>query len=605
MNAKELSELMAQNALKIAEYLLPGGKKQSGEWKCGDIGGGSGQSLGVRLSGAKAGIWSDFASGEGGDLLDLWMAVRGCALPQAITEAEDFLGVKDYSAKVLPKQTYKPAHRPECTKPVGRVKQWLLDRGIGEAAISAYRVAASREDGIAGLKEDQYVIFPFLRDGKLINFKARNIDNKKDQRISGGAEPALFGWQAIPDNARTVCICEGEPDALVLWQYGIPALSVQSGVSNLSWVDTEYANLERFSEIYLCMDGDDAGIEGAAKLVERLGRERCKVVKLPYKDANDCLKAGVTAEEIKACFAEAKTQDPEVLRSAGHYLDDVMSEFYPSDESEVGAFLPWVKTMQLVRMRYDELSVWTGINGHGKSMVLSQIMAWLMHQGERVCIASFEMKPKKSIWRMARQMTGSAIPPRGEIEKCVKWLDSRLWIFDFIGTAEVDDVLEVFKYARRRYGIRHFVIDSFMKLNIREENDSQRMAISKIADFKNEHGCHVHLVCHSRKGPDENKAPGKLDVKGAGAITDMADNVFSVWRNKNKEEGNCTDEDPDAIVKCDKQRNGDWEGQINLWFDKGSMQYLETSTSNPVRLNLGVDEHESNEVVEMVNFDDF
>ena len=80
MNAKELSDVMATNALRIAEYLLPGGKKASGEWKCGDIGGGAGQSLGVRVSGSKSGVWSDFASGEGGDLLDLWMAVRSCDL---------------------------------------------------------------------------------------------------------------------------------------------------------------------------------------------------------------------------------------------------------------------------------------------------------------------------------------------------------------------------------------------------------------------------------------------------------------------------------------------------------------------------------------------
>ena len=600
MNAKEISDLLSANALRVAEYLLPGGKKQSGEWKCGDIGGGSGQSLGVRISGAKAGVWSDFASGEGGDLLDLWMAVRSCNLSQAMDEAADFIGVKNVSAKLPNRVSYKPSHRPECVRPEGRVKKWLKDRGITDEAIAAYKVVASKDDSVAGLKADQYVIFPFLRDGKLINFKARNIDNKKDQRISGGAEPALFGWQAIPDNARSVVICEGEPDALVLWQYGFPALSVQSGVSNLSWLDTEYANLERFSEIFICLDQDEPGREGAAKLVERLGRERCKVVKLPHKDANDCLNAGVTREEIAECFGNAKTQDPEVLRSASYYLDEVIAEFYPSEETQTGVFLPWVKTMQLVRLRYDEMSVWTGINGHGKSMVLSQVMAHAMHQGERVCIASFEMRPKKTIWRMARQLCGTSTPTREDIAKYVSWLDSRLWMFDFVGTSEVDFVLDVFKYARRRYGVRHFVIDSFMKLNVKEENDSQRVAISKIADFKNEYGCHVHLVCHSRKGRDENEAPGKLDVRGAGAITDMADNVFSVWRNKRKEEGECDPSEPDASIKCDKQRNGEWEGVIQLWYDPVSMQYLETSSSHPRHIEVA--EEAKHEVIEMVDF---
>lgn len=589
MNAKELSDKLAANAQRVAEYLLPGGKKASGEWKCGDISGEAGNSLSVRLTGSKAGVWADFAAGTGGDLLDLWMAVRGVNLPEAINEAADFIGVRNVSDKVPMKASYKPAHRPACSKVQGRVMAWLENRGIGKEAIAAYKVVASLDDEVTGMKADQYVIFPFMRNGKLVNFKARNIDNKKDQRISGGAEPLLFGWQAIPENARVVCLCEGEPDALVLWQYGIPALSVQSGVSNLSWIDTEYENLERFSEIYLCLDNDDAGKQGTQKLVERLGRERCKVVMLPHKDANDCLKAGVTKEQIAACFQSAKTQDPEVLRSAGTYTDQVMAEFYPVDDTATGVFLPWMKTAQLVRLREAELSVWTGINGHGKSMVLSQVIAFAIHQGERACIASFEMKPKKSLWRMMRQITGSACPSRVDVARYMRWLDKNLWIFDFVGTSKVDDVLEVFKYARRRYGIRHFVIDSFLKLDVREENDSQREAVSKIADFKNEYDCHVHLVCHSRKGRDESDAPGKLDVRGAGAITDMADNVFSVWRNKAKEEGECTPDDPDASIKCDKQRNGDWEGVVQLWYDHASMQYMETAGAHPTRIDIPVE----------------
>ena len=77
MNAKELSQRMAGEAASIAQYLLPGGKRKAGEWVAGSTSGEEGQSLSVRLTGAKAGVWADFASGEKGDLLDLWAAVRG------------------------------------------------------------------------------------------------------------------------------------------------------------------------------------------------------------------------------------------------------------------------------------------------------------------------------------------------------------------------------------------------------------------------------------------------------------------------------------------------------------------------------------------------
>ena len=158
MNAKELSDVMASRMAQICEYLLPNGRKAGAEWKCGSVNGEQGQSLSVRLSGSKSGVWSDFSSGEGGDALDLWMAVRACDLKQAITEAADFLGVKDLSAKLPIKASYKPAHRPEYSKPAGRVMQWLKDRGIGEEAIKAYHVVASKDDKVTGMKADQYVM---------------------------------------------------------------------------------------------------------------------------------------------------------------------------------------------------------------------------------------------------------------------------------------------------------------------------------------------------------------------------------------------------------------------------------------------------------------
>ena len=104
----------------------------------------------------------------------------------------------------------------------------------------------------------------------------------------------------------------------------------------------------------------------------------------------------------------------------------------------------------------------------------------------------------------------------------------------------------------------------------------------------------MHLVCHSRKRNDESDLPDKFDIKGTGAITDMVDNVFIVWRNKPKEQKvqeatsdwgkqQAQNEGPDAILYCCKQRNGEWEGKIKLWFDPASLQYLESANASPAR----------------------
>lgn len=50
---------------------LPGGKRRGREWVCGSPAGEPGGSMSVCLRGAKAGVWRDFSSGEGGDAISL------------------------------------------------------------------------------------------------------------------------------------------------------------------------------------------------------------------------------------------------------------------------------------------------------------------------------------------------------------------------------------------------------------------------------------------------------------------------------------------------------------------------------------------------------
>jgi twinkle protein len=62
--------------------------------------------------------------------------------------------------------------------------------------------------------------------------------------------------------------------------------------------------------------------------------------------------------------------------------------------------------------------------------------------------------------------------------------------------------------------------------------------------------------------------------------------VLTVYRNKRKEAeieaGNyASSGEPDQYIICDKQRNGDWEGRIGLWYDKASRQYVETAGEAP------------------------
>ncbi len=83
MRPSELSNLLWAQVDRVAPHLLPNGKKEGHEWVAGNVNGDKGNSLKVNLSGKKK--WADFAEGDGGDMLDLWMACRGINL-QARTD---------------------------------------------------------------------------------------------------------------------------------------------------------------------------------------------------------------------------------------------------------------------------------------------------------------------------------------------------------------------------------------------------------------------------------------------------------------------------------------------------------------------------------------
>ena len=196
--------------------------------------------------------------------------------------------------------------------------------------------------------------------------------------------------------------------------------------------------------------------------------------------------------------------DPVELKPADTFVDAVINQFYPPEGQELGINPPWSKAIGNILFRSSELSVWTGINGHGKSQLLGHIILASLKQGAKVCIASLELKPARLLLRLTRQAAALETPSPEYIRAIHEWYQDKLWIFDLVGTAKVDQLLSVFEYARQRYGIDVFVIDSMLKCGIAEEDlNAQKAFVEQLCDFKHLHNCHIHLIVHPRKGIDE------------------------------------------------------------------------------------------------------
>jgi twinkle protein len=586
MRPVEINQKLSEDILNICTMLLPNGKKEGNYYSAGSVGGEAGKSLKVYLSGQNKGYFTDYANPEvRGDMIDLWKETKCLSFNDALVEIKKYLGVKDRSNfnKYQNKEFVSPK-KPKCkliTKE-SLVGSWYDNRLISKKTLDAYKI------GIDG----ETVILPYLKNDKLMMLKYRDMQKefdgeKKSTWCNKDPYYCLFGWQCIPDDVRSVVIVEGENDVLACYEQGIPALSVPfgggGGGKQINWIENEYHDLERFDKIFLMLDMDGPGIEARNTIIESIGNHYCWVVELPEKDAGECHEKGL---DLWSFINKAKTIDPEELKNSGEFRDEVWQEFYQPNHYAVGAKMPWASTFDKIRFRSAEVTIWSGFNGAGKSQVIGQIFADFIAQGERVCIASMEMKSRKLLKRMFRQISCSEKPEPEIFERTNSWLAAGLWIFNLKGTAKTKRILEVFKYARQRYGVRQFLIDSLSKCGIGEEDhDGQKMFIEECCDFADEFDSHIHIVAHSRKKEDESKVSGKMDVRGAAGITDMPDNGITVWRNKPKEAqiqkykdskmqvpGDLYDK-ADCILYCWKQRHDDWEGNIRLWFDVNSYQY--------------------------------
>ncbi|WP_375663585.1 toprim domain-containing protein [Bartonella sp. CL63NXGY] len=386
---------------------------------------------------------------------------------------------------------------------------------------------------------------------------------------------------------RTIVITEGEIDALSLAAYGYPAVSVPFGGGSggkHNWIENEFDHLESFETIFLATDMDPPGEEAAREIASRLGRHRCYRVRLPLKDANDCLTAGIDKATIKAAFSSAQSFAPEGLRRASDYKEQVIGLFWPEPEKHLGYTVPYPKLKDKLHFRPAELTLWSGASGAGKSQLLSDCIPHWIAQKSRLCLASLEMKGEQSLRRLTKQTGGLEQPTKETIERILHFLDEGLILYEHVGKSSVDTLLEVFDYCRARYGCDQFIIDSLMRLGIASDDYArQEQAVYKMVDWAVLNNVHIHLVAHARKGGLDKDIPSTEDIKGASEIGANAFNIITIWRNRSLEDkifaASLAQEKadlakrPGVIMNIAKQRSGDFEGKIGLWFDPQTYRY--------------------------------
>lgn len=282
----------------------------------------------------------------------------------------------------------------------------------------------------------------------------------------------------------------------------------------------------------------------------------------------------------------------ESIRSINTFADDV-GDYADNGQSVSGTMLPWSKTHEYTRLGQGELSIWAGQSGSGKSLLLGQVITGVMNQGQKSVIASLEMSPKETLYRMICQ-SATCKASRGYSLSWLNYFTGKMWIYDELDRVDTNRILGMAHYAAHELGVNHIVIDSLTKCGVgRDDYASQAKFVDKLQWCAKTWNVHVHLVCHMRKS-DTN---GKNDIRGAAEITDLADNVYVLNRNKNKENAISAQlagqpfkqevlEQADAYLEVAKNRKFGEEPTFALWYDKRSGIY--TGSKGEPLIAMGV-----------------
>ena len=149
-DASDLSRQLARNAESVCRHYLPQGRRQGRYWLTGDVEGTPGRSLFVRLTGpdagkGAAGKWTDAATGEHGDLLDLIAANQGLAsLADTLEEARRFLSLPRPEPTAFESLPPVPTGSPEAAR-----RLWAISQPIQGTLAETYL----RQRGIIDLRD--------------------------------------------------------------------------------------------------------------------------------------------------------------------------------------------------------------------------------------------------------------------------------------------------------------------------------------------------------------------------------------------------------------------------------------------------------------------
>ena len=336
---EELRAGLIAGLSSVLATLFPAGKRRRGKFLIGDVLGSPGDSLEVVLDGEKAGLWTDRATGDGGDIFSL------IAGHLALSIHTDFNRVLDAAADLLGRAREMPVRRS----------------GKKDVPVDELGPATAKWDYLDAAGHLIAVVYRYDPPGQKKQF--RPWDAKRRRMAPPDPRP-LYNQPGMTSAAQVVLV-EGEKCAQALIDAGIVATTAMHG-ANAPVDKTDWSPLSAKS-VLIWPDRDKPGWEYATQAAQAIlsaGAKSCHILYPPEEAAEGWDVADAIAEGFDV--ATFLTHGP---RLQMHDVADDVDPVVSSDESVWGT--EDALALSFTRRYHRD---WRYVAGWGK---------WLVWDGQR------------------------------------------------------------------------------------------------------------------------------------------------------------------------------------------------------------------------------
>ncbi|SFB02895.1 putative DNA primase/helicase [Collimonas sp. OK607] len=360
--------------------LFPAGKKRRYKFHIGDILGSPGDSLEIVLDGQKAGLWTDRATGDGGDIFDL------IARQMAADVHTDFAKVLQHAGDLL-----------------GRVPSISVRKVKREAPVDDLGQATAKWDYLDINGKLIAVVYRYDPPGRGKEF--RPWDAKRRKMAPPDPRP-LYNQPGIAQ-ANQVILVEGEKCAQALIDLSICATTAMHG-ANAPSDKTDWSPLER-KIVLIWPDRDKPGwdyADRASQAILAAGAQSCSILYPPAEkpggwDAADAIAQGFDVQG----FLLAGDRVPVARQTEASLDDDLVGGLdWTTEDGLATAFTLRYGEDWRYCAQWGKWLVWTGIRWNPDQLL------YIQHLSRNICrAASLKADTPRLRARLASSSTISAV----------------------------------------------------------------------------------------------------------------------------------------------------------------------------------------------------